>query len=59
MTRNCVLSLTTPVDRLYAKLVEIYGKQEELQEQLHNHTYMLKEILTELRILRYGKRARR
>lgn len=31
---------------------------ESLQEQLHNHTYMLKECVERLRILANGKRPR-
>lgn len=44
MSESIIIESMT-VRNLLAKLVDIYIKQQELQEQLHNQSKMLKELL--------------
>jgi len=45
-TRIIAMSLSNVVEKLNVQ----ESKLDELQEQLHNHTYMLKELVERLRI---------
>lgn len=57
--RISVSSLMTAAENLFAKQNALMQVQEEIREQLHEQSRQMRECVTLLRLVRYGKQSRK